>query len=83
MAQSEGSGSDCVPTDPAKLQSEFSQWMQKVSANLGEREQEKLFILIDSVDHMTVSREGGHAVPPRISLSTVVVTLTASLRAGQ
>ena len=55
-----GGGGDVVPTDPAKLQSEFCQWMEKVSANLQDRDQEKLFILIDNADIMIVSSGDCH-----------------------
>ena len=48
-------GGDPVPSDPAKLLSAFSQWLQKMSANLDELGLEKVVIFIDNVDLMMVS----------------------------
>ncbi len=57
MVQSSRAGSEGgnpVPSDPAKLQSVFSQWLQKMSANLDELGLEKVVIFIDNADLMMV-----------------------------
>ena len=66
-------GGDAVPSDSAKLQSSFTQWMQKMSANLDDLGLEKVFIFIDNVDLLIVSR---HSSRERVKTVLCATPLT-------